>query len=838
MASAEEKRFKAYQAIFERIGFTLEKRIGRFIVLDESGTNVVGNFTTEDELRGYIHNELTFYTRMGVPGAPNAILLDDGSSTSIWDEDKQQFLPIWPSIPKWWLTDPGKENDDPDAFNSWFANFIPSSVEVKNSQKISGSWWQVNTANITNEEEESIRQGQLQEQERIQQEQGRQGDILNSRMQEAKAIRQNPDTGAWEQFDPQAKAFTALPRWWDAGRLGPMPVTVDQFGNVVRDEKAGRQQAEEARLQTRLEADLAKEAVGRPEGQIFDTFAEAQANAPSGFQPVQLNDGRWVFQRKAEVSAEGQIFNTFEEAQANTPLGFQPVQLTDGRWVFERAPEQEGLQDRFLGFVDESGWRIAQFGTIDPQTGEKTITSLQPLQPIEEPILSLDQMISQALTQADDLSDVSDPNVQRAQALFNFKTQPTSEERLQLALQIAQSPSDYLTLTALYTGELERESPARFGEKVAPLMPFLQQLAQQFFLDVPGITRPETVKPEVAISPAAQRRQDYLRRVNPALAARFTPSTYTPPKAEGTQEEFDQGLAESVAEIPGVNVPRVAVEERAGRLVPVILPPEGLPEAEEPRTQVLTPMDVGEEVPFGSVSPSKATGQLGGKVTIPVSQGDGQGVQIPTKVLSNFEGKVPLGTEQVPSTSISGTKPKGSLAPSVVLPPMDIEGGEVSPDSDVVKIATEAFKALSKTRRKTLPTFQQGGVVPGPTGLPRLISAEGGEMVLPNDPEERRRLLERSGILGDVFRPPARKIGEFLSQPATTQIPSLIGGGFRFRSAQTQRRMLPTQRRLFEAGIESFGIPVEDFLQQEQMATAIGTPRLASLKFRPTLRRM
>ena len=99
-------------------------------------------------------------------------------------------------------------------------------------------------------------------------------------------------------------------------------------------------------------------------------------------------------------------------------------------------------------------------------------------------------MIAQALGKVDDWSATDGEDflsLQRAKRLFDFKNQPTDAERLRLAMDIAQSPSDYMTLVGLYTGAVSRESPARMGERVAPLMPYLQQLAQKFFLDVPGI---------------------------------------------------------------------------------------------------------------------------------------------------------------------------------------------------------------------------------------------------------------------------------------------------------------------------------------------------------------
>ena len=131
--------------------------------------------------------------------------------------------------------------------------------------------------------------------------------------------------------------------------------------------------------------------------------------------------------------------------------------------------------------------------------------------PEEERVLSLDDLIAQALGQVDNWSDRDDPNLQKAQRLFDFKKQPTDSERLRLALDIAQSPSDYMTLVGLYTGAVSRESPARVGEKVAPLMPYLQQMAQRFFAGtslMPEATLPPDVRTTVkGMSPAEFRAQ-------------------------------------------------------------------------------------------------------------------------------------------------------------------------------------------------------------------------------------------------------------------------------------------------------------------------------------------
>ena len=130
----------------------------------------------------------------------------------------------------------------------------------------------------------------------------------------------------------------------------------------------------------------------------------------------------------------------------------------------------------------------------------------------------------------------------------------------------------------------------------------------------------------------------------------------------------------------------------------------------------------------------------------------------------------------------------------------------------------------------TVPSFQQGGVVPGKTGEPTLIQAHAGEMVIPNPIGGSR--LQRSGMIGDVWRPPPSVWGREVSRPARAQIPSMIGGDFRFRSPQPIRRMAPSQRMMFQEGVKSFGIPWEDWRMQERLATGAGGSGRPRARFR------
>ena len=172
-----------------------------------------------------------------------------------------------------------------------------------------------------------------------------------------------------------------------------------------------------------------------------------------------------------------------------------------------------GPTEQFLGTVEEGGWSIDQYGYTDA-SGKQVITARQPRAPIKDPQLSIKDMIANALKKVSDLNALDDPNLRYAQALYDFDTQierrqlnhTIAMDRLNKALEIAQAPSDYLTLVALYTGALERDNPALVGERIAPLAQILQRQAQAFFLDIPGINtvpayEPPPSPPLTAISP-------------------------------------------------------------------------------------------------------------------------------------------------------------------------------------------------------------------------------------------------------------------------------------------------------------------------------------------------
>ena len=389
----------------------------------------------------------------------------------------------------------------------------------------------------------------------------------------------------------------------------------------------------------------------------------------------------------------------------------------------------------------------------------------------EERVLSLDDLIAQSLGQVADWSDLDDPFLQKAQRLFDFKKQPTDAERLRLALDIAQSPSDYMTLVGLYTGAVSRESPARMGERVAPLMPYLQQMAQKFFAGT-SLT-PEAEQPMVA--PTDDEKEAFRKQEE---------ATYGRTYDDAQEDQF-----------PGLP-PDASIITSSGRYYnPREHTWEPLEDFQSRTGETPGPPIWGPNQWFGDIhGPDWLQPGLPGEREydepddasyVPWSIGPVDAPRIPTAVQSQGEGM--------------GITP-----------------------------AKRQWEYLEEDEPQS---FQQGGVVDGDyLGQPKVIKAHAGEMVIPN--YTGGSPLQQSGALGDVWRPPASIWGSEVSRPAVRQIPSTIEGGFRFRSPQTIRRMTPSQRMMFQEGVKSFGYPWEDWRMQERLATGAGGAGRPRARFR------
>ena len=519
-----------------------------------------------------------------------------------------------------------------------------------------------------------------------------------------------------------------LPGWWPSDLTYAWPPTyLDNMGNTQFDINLYYD------IKDRVDAEKQQE---EEQAQTYSSFVEADAAARAATE-ASRGAGRLP-------GEQGVVSQRWEAV--GLPGGGYTIQPVEA----EAPAEPEAPREEFIDSVDEGGWQIDQYGYRDPDTGELVVTRRQPRQAIKDPIRSMDDMIAMALSADDiDWSDPDDPNLQRAQRLFDFKNQPTDAERLRLAMDFAQSPSDYMTLVGLYTGAVSRESPARWGERIAPLAPFLQQAAQRFFLtDVPGVSD-EPPPGDTTVEDRSRLRMD------------------RPP----VDTEQDRQQVEAIVDI----VPETAAAQDI---------------TEAPR-QFDRPMTGERFVPKDITTPGFLDEDRGAS-------------DIPLTAPGDFP----------ELTDWRATTP----SPDPIRIPGEMRGQGGFSDRNVT---TEDDNIIYD--------FQQGGVVPGMPGEPRLIRAEGGEIVIPNSIRG-EHMLQPFG----VWRPPADVFAREVTRPFTRALlPTHKVPGIRFRSPQTIRRMTPTQRAAFQANVEQeFGVPWEDWSMQERMSTDIGGPRRQRAQFR------
>ena len=147
------------------------------------------------------------------------------------------------------------------------------------------------------------------------------------------------------------------------------------------------------------------------------------------------------------------------------------------------------------------------------------------------------------------------------------------------------------------------------------------------------------------------------------------------------------------------------------------------------------------------------------------------------------------------------------------------------------EFSTGSSARKANRTKKPVPSFQQGGVVPGYLGQRRLAQVEGGETIL--NPQQMGSLLGQTGMFGPTYQVQPQRLPEFLTRPRMVSLAELSGGALRPRSLQTIRRQSPTQRMLTLELAKSFGIPAQDFLEEEQMATSVSGGRQMA-RFTPT----
>ena len=193
--------------------------------------------------------------------------------------------------------------------------------------------------------------------------------------------------------------------------------------------------------------------------------------------------------------------------------------------------------------------------------------------------------------------------------------------------------------------------------------------------------------------------------------------------------------------------------------------------------------------------------------------GGGSANRLAVGALPDFLQEYPLGLEGYTGGGSANRLAEGPLPDELREYPLGLpgEGGLVQ--------APVSPTAVTETTSKVEPDPR----VIAPDGIPNPPATSFGDL-----PEGFEQLAE-----GPSFLPySVRRVGiEGGSLGQAVQFPSL--GSLRFRSAQTRLNMLPSERAAYERAIELQGIPLQDFLQQEERATTPGGPLRRRVRFAP-----
>ena len=182
---------------------------------------------------------------------------------------------------------------------------------------------------------------------------------------------------------------------------------------------------------------------------------------------------------------------------------------------------------------------------------------------------------------------------------------------------------------------------------------------------------------------------------------------------------------------------------------------------------------------------------------------------------------------------------------------ISVDTDTLSSDIVVIEIngSPQLFSSDYDTRQRQLqPYFDNGDDIgnklwpPGPVGPD-----------FPKDDREDSPLLSQVRQVGGAglqtveqpratfdptTREPAAVREAGIGRPvAPVPVPFPEMGGLRFRSEQSRRNMLPIERAAFQNAVQRQGIPLQDYMEQEQRATSIGGPRNIRARFAPTRRR-
>ncbi len=389
---------------------------------------------------------------------------------------------------------------------------------------------------------------------------------------------------------------------------------------------------------------------------------------------------------------------------------------------------------------------------------------------MDQPKPSLDDLIVEALVAGDE---------DAAFQLDDFARRPSQIERLNAALQVAQSPADYLTVVGMLRGELPSQQQGGTLGRIAP-----EAQTNQGVLGMLG---------------GQQQGQGLGEAAQNFLGARGQQGQ----SVQGTFQQTASSLLTGFAGTPAQQL-------------------EGFAQTLRNRAQA------GE--PFSTLQPlyQQALAETNAKTAAQGADTFAAETWLPQS------GMMPIGTNQNRYYNaetnqymvVDKNDPnlwKVSQAPGIQSKWVLHQEGGAEPAG--LSAAPTNFIGATSTQQlgaTTAPTASFVNKTTGATGTASVISPQGnGFSVAPQTTGGYPSFIQQAlgqNLLNYGAETPRANYQNFVGIPPN-------------RSLQTVRMQTPTERSFSETIPTLFGIPKEDFLQQEQLATSIGGPRKQRARF-------
>ncbi len=171
---------------------------------------------------------------------------------------------------------------------------------------------------------------------------------------------------------------------------------------------------------------------------------------------------------------------------------------------------------------------------------------------------------------------------------------------------------------------------------------------------------------------------------------------------------------------------------------------------------------------------------------------------------------------------------------------ISVDTDTLSSDIVVIEIngSPQLFSSDYDTRQRQLNALPVGSVVGRKIWPQNGVGTDFSEDDSPLLAQARESLPQPRATFDPTTREPAAVREAGIGRPvAPVPVPFPEMGGLRFRSEQSRRNMLPIERAAFQNAVQRQGIPLQDYMEQEQRATSIGGPRNIRARFAPTRRR-